>query len=169
MKVQIRSVYGSHKRESLSFDQADYESTGRSAVSMTQQQFKDDCDLKSIIERYQLTGLVDCEVHEMHYGDFANVKDFNEAQEMLARVGELFDGLPARTRAYFKNSPSEFLAFVNNNDNARLAKDLGLSSFFSVSKLDSKEGSVSGKGVQQSGSDAGSSDGSSGEAPDSDS
>lgn len=145
----IRSRYSQVASEGISFDPDDPRNTHVDCVSQTKQEFKDDCDLNVILKRYRETGLIDVPVHEMIYGDFSNVEDFQKAQNLVSRVGEMFERLPATTRAYFANSPAEFLSFVNDQHNAGRAKDLGLSEFFSSVQLDPNEGQAVSESVLQ--------------------
>lgn len=60
------------------------------------------------------------------YGDFSQLPDFQEAQTMVARTKEYFDGLPSDIRARFHNDSSEFVSFVGNPNNAEEAVKLGI-------------------------------------------
>ena len=98
--------------------------------SMTQQHFKDECDINSIIRRYQKTGfLVDPltpGTAEPMYGDFAAEQDFLTAQTLIAHASQAFDELPAWLRKRFSNNPAELLAFLEDESNREEAVKLGL-------------------------------------------
>lgn len=107
--------------------------TGRKSVqlntgseSYVQQQFKDDCDIHTIIDRFTRGLPYRHMVDQPQFGDFSNVQDFQEAQNLIARTTELFESLPSDLRARFSNNPSEFLEFVNNPDNIEEAVGLGI-------------------------------------------
>ena len=99
--------------------------------SLTQQHFKDECDINVIIARHDTTGLW-CKpgdlakVRQPLFDDFSVVPDFMDAQNFLIEAGELFDALPSRVRKRFNNSPAELLEFLNDPANAAEAVALGL-------------------------------------------
>lgn len=94
--------------------------------SFVQQQFKDDCDIHTIVDRFTRTGRLPVMEQRPLYGDFSDVADFQEAQNLIARTTEYFDLLPSDLRARFNNNPSEFLAFVNDPQNTEEAIKLGI-------------------------------------------
>ena len=98
--------------------------------SMTQQHFRDECDINSIIRRYQKTGfLVDPltpATAQPKYGDFAVEQDFLAAQTLIAHASQAFDDLPAWLRKRFSNNPAELLAFLEDESNREEAVKLGL-------------------------------------------
>lgn len=95
--------------------------------SMTQQQFKAECDINKIMAKYQKNGVLShINTRGATYGDFDAV-DFQQAMETIRLGNEMFDELPSRARLYFNNDPAEFMEFVNNPDNAGKLEELGLS------------------------------------------
>lgn len=98
--------------------------------SMTQQHFKDECDINSIIRRYQKTGfLVDPTVpvsREPQFGDFSVEQDFLQAQTLIAHASQAFDELPSYLRKRFNNNPADMLAFLEDESNREEAVKLGL-------------------------------------------
>lgn len=81
-------------------------------LSLTQQQFKDECDVNKIIDR-----LVRCgeSLPMPSMEDFVDVSDIGDYQKLLdkvSRVDETFYALPSDIRAYFKNDPAEFVAVL---------------------------------------------------------
>lgn len=100
---------------------------GEVLESMTHQEFKDDCDINKILERYLKTGtLPDMIKRDPQYGDFASVPDFMKSQNIVARANEQFAGLDAHIRKRFGNDPAEFLEFVNDPKNGPEMVKLGL-------------------------------------------
>ena len=102
-----------------------------SGPSMTQQHFKDECDINVIIARHDTTGLWCApgdlaNVRQPLFDDFSIVPDFMDAQNFIIKAGELFDALPSRVRKRFDNSPALLLEFLRNPDNAAEAVALGL-------------------------------------------
>lgn len=82
--------------------------------SRTRQSFKDECDINSIMERFNKTGLIN------HYNKYqAQYKEttpqtFTNAQFVIANAKSMFEELPAKARAHFHNNPTEFLEFANS-------------------------------------------------------
>jgi len=93
---------------------------------MTQQEFKDETDINTIMARYLKTGQVDfVNKHQPQYGDVSAV-DFQTAMETVAVGRSMFADLPAAIRERFHNSPAEFLEFINDDKNAQEAAKMGL-------------------------------------------
>jgi len=101
--------------------QVNFEGKGR-----TQQHFKDDCDINTIMLKYQKTGLVPTMKGKPAYGDFTTGLDFADCQRKVQEAEEQFLKLPARLRSRFQNDPSELLQFVSNEENRAEAEELGL-------------------------------------------
>ena len=104
-KTPFRTAYTEH-------DPAAY-GTPNGEPSMTQQQFKEECDVNVILARFQKTGVID------HVAKFAPVygehtgTDYAEAMNIIANAKTMFSELPAATREHFHNDPGEFLDFAN--------------------------------------------------------
>nr|QJB21026.1 MAG: internal scaffolding protein [Microvirus sp.] len=114
--------------------------------TLTQQHFKDECDINNIVRRYEKTGfLVDPltpgTVQPM-YDDFTAQQDFLEAQTLIAHASQAFDELPASLRKRFSNNPAEMLAFLEDESNREEAVKLGL-----VSQSNNSAGVVSAPAV----------------------
>lgn len=94
--------------------------------TLTQQHFKEECDINTIVKRFNLTGQLPENIRMPTYADFEQVFDFQSAMNAIAQAGEAFDAMPADVRARFHNNPAEFLDFCNNLDNRDEAIKLGL-------------------------------------------
>jgi len=99
--------------------------------SMTQQHFKDECDINAIIARHDTTGLwsnpVDLvKARQPLFDDFSVLPDFMDAQNFLNEAGDLFNALPSGIRRRFDNNPAELLEFLADPANASEAVALGL-------------------------------------------
>ena len=94
--------------------------------SRTQQNFKDECDINVIMERFGKTGQVSGNLRVPSYDDFTGVSDFQSAMNAVREASENFMELPAKVRARFDNDPQLFLEFVASEDNRQEAVDLGL-------------------------------------------
>ena len=85
--------------------------------SLTQQHFKDECDINAIIARHDTTGLwcnpVDLvKSRQPLFDDFSVLPDFMDAQNFLNEAGDLFNALPSSIRRRFDNNPYELLEFL---------------------------------------------------------
>lgn len=94
--------------------------------SYVQQQFKDDCDIHVIVNKFRQGLPVRVMEQPPQFGDFTDVKDFQTAQNLIARTTDFFESLPSDLRARFANNPSQFLEFINNPDNEKEAIELGI-------------------------------------------
>ena len=99
------------------------------AASMTQAQFKDECDINKIMDRYFRTGCLSDPLNQMRpgtYGDFSEMGDYMENMNKIVQARELFDALPSRVRERFGNNPGAMIDFVMDPNNREEAKRLGL-------------------------------------------
>ena len=95
-------------------------------VEPAQQQFKDDCDINTIMARFQKTGAIDhVSKHQPEYG-FASPTQFHEAMNIVSFVQSMFNDLPSSVRNEFSNNPEAFLEFVQDPANADRARELGI-------------------------------------------
>jgi len=94
--------------------------------SMTQQQFKDECDINVIVRRFGLTGELPENPRVPMYGDFTEVKDYRTALEAVMAADDAFLEFPAELRARFENDPQKLLEFCENGANREEAVRLGL-------------------------------------------
>lgn len=95
-------------------------------ISMAKQSFKDECDINTIMARYQRTGVLD---HvRQNVGQYIDVTgaDFTEAQNLIAGARSMFNELPAKLRERFNNEPAELLSFLEKEENREEAVKLGL-------------------------------------------
>lgn len=85
--------------------------------SMTQQHFKDETMIDSILQKYAETGFLTdpfSPKRPIQFGDFSGITDFQTAQNAVARATEYFESLPSHVRSSFNNSPAEFLQALND-------------------------------------------------------
>lgn len=110
----------------------------KDAVDLTQQQFREECDVNRIVSRYRDTGMLPLpgpRAPVARYGDFSNAPDFMEAQNIVLRARQQFDALPVKVRDRFNHDPLKFLEFVHDRKNLREANELGLLSEEAAKKL----------------------------------
>jgi len=92
----------------------------------TKQQFKDECDINTIIRRFLKTGVMDFTAkHEPQYGDVTGL-EYTDCMNKVVQAKNLFLDLPAALRARFHNEPAEFLDFIQEPANKEEARKLGL-------------------------------------------
>lgn len=104
--------------------------------SMTEQSHKHVCDVHSILERYQRTGVVDHNArYQGMYMDCISAPDFEAAMNSIAAVTEMFESLPSHLRDRFRNDPRMFLEFIQDSSNRDEMLELG----FSVEHLEGLE------------------------------
>lgn len=97
-----------------------------SSPSLTQQSFKDECDINNIMARFEATGVLPDNPFEPRFGDTTMLPDFHAAQNIIAQANETFAALPAKVRERFQNDPAQYLAFFSDADNHDEAVKLGL-------------------------------------------
>lgn len=127
---KFRTAYDRESSEGITFTEP----------TMSQQHFKDECDVNTILRKYETTGLL---THVANgtpsYGDFSSVLEFQQAQNILIEAQDAFDALPASLRKRFDNDPAVMLEFIENPDNREEAEKLGL-----VNKQPAEVGEVAG-------------------------
>lgn len=94
--------------------------------SLTQQHFKDECDVINIIKRHDRQGIIE-HVHrgQARYGDFSEVKEYREALDLVRTAQDEFMQIPSDIRKKFDNDPGKFYEFVSNPDNKQELIDMG--------------------------------------------
>lgn len=102
------------------------------APSLTDQTFKDECDIHHIIDNFGQTGLVDSVgAHDpatLQYGDTTLLPDYETACNLVANVTSEFGELPSKIRAEFNNDPRFLLEALGSTEPAVVARleELGL-------------------------------------------
>lgn len=118
--MKLKTAYDNHDQASLDTAIACKDKT------LTQQHFKDECDINVIVERFGLTGEIPHVVNIPTYGDFEGIFDFQTAMNTVRAAEEAFMTLPAKMRARFNNQPHQLLEFLNDDENRDEAVKLGL-------------------------------------------
>jgi phage internal scaffolding protein len=104
------------------------EKTGLSCLdaSLTQQQFAEEADINTIVNRFLKTGVMPTPNTFPQYVDFEGIFDYQSAMNLVRAADESFMRMDAKVRSRFNNSPQEFLEFFANPENADEAIRLGL-------------------------------------------
>lgn len=101
-----------------------------SLPSMTQQHFKDECDINNIIARYEATGLLTDPLQSSgrmyEFGDYSAVQDYQDSLNCVIAAREMFDSLPSKIRERFNYDPARLLQFLGDDSNRDEAIRLGL-------------------------------------------
>lgn len=96
-------------------------------VVMTKQEFKDECDINTIMGKYVVTGQLPFDgTSPGQYGDYTNVPDLLEAQLIVKQSAEDFEALPSAVRERFANDPVRLMRFLSDESNREEAIKLGL-------------------------------------------
>lgn len=98
--------------------------------SITEQQHKQDCCIRSIVEKARkdggLVNHLNPAFNRAQYGDFTNIPDFQTAQNMLIEAKNAFLSLPLRIRKQFDHDPAKMLEFIMDDRNYDEALKIGL-------------------------------------------
>lgn len=93
---------------------------------VTDQSFKEECDINTIMQRYQSTG--ELPVLNGQQGQWLDVTgmDFQRHMDFIIDAQNLFDQLPSAVRDRFGNDPAAFLDFTSRDENAVEIAKMGL-------------------------------------------
>ena len=94
--------------------------------SLTQQQFKEEADINTIVDRFMKSGVLPSPAVMPQFMDVEGVFDYQTAMNYVRQADENFMRMDAKVRARFNNSPQEFLEFFANPENTQEAIRLGL-------------------------------------------
>ncbi len=93
----------------------------------TQQQFKEEVNINTIIAKYQKTGFAGhVNVQQGRYEDMSPYSGLKEAMDKVAAAKSLFSDLPPNLRNRFENNPAYMVNFLENPDNREEAIKLGI-------------------------------------------
>ena len=95
-------------------------------ASLAQQHFKEECDINTILQKFNITGLLPEQPLSPRYGDFTGIGDYHTAMNRVLAVQDEFEALPAQIRARFDNDPAQLIEFMENSENRPEAEELGL-------------------------------------------
>lgn len=95
--------------------------------TLTQQQFKEDADINTIVARFGISGVMPSDFGMPASVDFTEaVTDYHTALNMVRQADEDFLTLPATIRERFRNDPQALMDFVENPNNLEEARSLKL-------------------------------------------
>jgi len=115
---KIKSIYTPKTRLTLTFHQNS---------PYTKQSFKEECDINTIMSRYQSTGVLpELNTTAPQYLDVSAGIEFQQAMEYVAGAQTLFQELPSSIRNQFDNDPAAFLDFCGQEKNRPELAAMGL-------------------------------------------
>lgn len=95
--------------------------------SMVKQSFADECNINTIVKRFEKTGMIThLNEREPFYGDVSELVGYDEALNVVARSQELFMSLSAEVRERFANDPARLISFLDDEGNLDEAVKLGI-------------------------------------------
>lgn len=83
----------------------------------TQQQFKEETDINTIVERFGISGETPPTMNFPSEQDFTEAFDFQTSMNVIVQARESFMTLPAKVRARFQNDPQQFMEFMHDETN----------------------------------------------------
>lgn len=137
--MRFKTRYTADKKSKISFkDDAGYTIQEQAAAT----------EISNILARYQKTGIIDnVNENEALYGEFEYF-DFQKNQNMIVKLTEAFEELPAQTRKEFDNSVEQFAEYIAKQDGIEDMKDGVIDNLSDAN--DSTESSASDKSVSDS-------------------
>lgn len=118
-RLKFKTRFDTHPPRTYAF-----QTTG---VSMTQQQFKAECDVNNILAKYKRTGMLShIQKHQGNFGDFSSIEDYQTSLGKLMQAQQSFESLPSELRAKFENDPAQLISFLSDEKNNAEAVKLGL-------------------------------------------
>lgn len=95
--------------------------------SLTRQEFADECDINTLMERYEKSGVIS-HVNRAQpvYMDMTVMPDLREALDLMRDATLAFNSLPAKVRREFDNDPQQFVDYAQNPDNIERMREWGL-------------------------------------------
>ena len=115
--VEVRSDFSPRESVSIVFPESS---------RWTKQSFKDECDVNTIMARYQFTGEMPVLNQQAPQYLDATGYDYQSAMEFVAGAKSLFGDLPSELRNRFNNDPALFLDFCSQEKNRPEMAELGL-------------------------------------------
>lgn len=97
------------------------------ADSLTDQSLKKMCDINSIMNQYQKTGMLPSfRPKQERYIDCSSIPTLEASYEAVKHASEAFYALPATLRRLMDNDPSKLESFVSDPENQEILLKYGL-------------------------------------------
>jgi phage internal scaffolding protein len=109
-------------RSSIVFDPKKYPED----VSLTKQQYKDDCDINVIMKRAKKGIMPNLTTLKPRFDDVSHIGDYSTIMNTLVKADQEFAKLPAHLRNKFDNDPAKLQKFMYDENNYDEAVKLGI-------------------------------------------
>lgn len=115
----------------------------------TKQSFAAECDINTIMARYQSTGEMPV-INQLapQYLD-ATGFDYQTMQNQIVEANQLFSQLPSALRARFQNDPGQFIDYCHDPENLPEMRKLGLVKDLSTGPAPYEAGTVGKSGASE--------------------
>lgn len=121
----FKTAYGEKNRSPIYCDEE----------TLTQQNFKQECDINHILSKYQKTGIVEhANRFQGDYSDVTGAVDYQTALNIINDANDAFNSLPSSVRKKFANDPAAFVDYVSDPENIDSMRELGLALYDPNSK-----------------------------------
>jgi phage internal scaffolding protein len=131
--------------------------TRRSAISfegvpsMTEQCHAEQCDVHSIMKRFQRTQMLDhVNAFSGEYMNLADGFDFHMAMNQIAEAHSMFETIPSSIRAKFGHDPARFLEWIQDEDNRAEMLEMGFTDTH-LPAIEAPEGALPESGTDSKG------------------
>lgn len=94
--------------------------------TLAQQNFKEECDINTIVERFGITGQLPTNLRVPLNEEFIETMDYQAALNKLIEADAAFMQLPAHVRHEFQNDAGRFVDFVSDEKNVEKCREWGL-------------------------------------------
>lgn len=95
--------------------------------SMTRQEYKAECDIYTILQQFQETGVMKrSQTAQPLWGELPDDIDFQTAMNITMAANDAFASLPSAVRSHFQNDPARFLAAMYDSTREDELRKLGL-------------------------------------------
>lgn len=95
-------------------------------ATLAQQQFKEECDINTIVERFGITGMLPTNLRVPLAAEFVDVLDYHTAMNTIIASDKAFMEMPANIRDQFQNNAGRFVDFVSDPANVEQCRKWGL-------------------------------------------
>lgn len=119
--AQVRPDFDFYKTSGVRDDLDHFE------PSLTRQEFADECDINTIMERYEASGVIS-HVNRATpvYLDTVGYPDLQGAMDQFREATLAFKALPAAVRREFDHDPQKFVDFASDEKNIPRLREWGL-------------------------------------------
>lgn len=97
-----------------------------SDATRAQQQFREECDINTIVKQFGLTGQLPQNLRMPIQEEFVETMDYQSSLNKLIEADKAFMELPADIRKQFQNDAGAFVDFVSNAENVEKCREWGL-------------------------------------------